>query len=70
MLLPTISTSLEPSKMPSMGKYLEVMNRLLKKKQQYKIQNVTRREQMLLLLINTRLLKFMEIMHKNEVCIK
>jgi hypothetical protein len=33
MLLPTISTSFNPSKMPSMGKYLEVMKKLLKKRQ-------------------------------------
>lgn len=69
MLLPTISTSLEPSKMSSMGKSLEVMKRLLKK-WQYKIQTGTRRKQMLLFLTDTRLLKFMEIMHKNEVCNK
>jgi len=69
MLLPTISTSLEPSKMPSMSKHLELMKKLLKK-WQYKIQTGTRREQMLLFLTDKRLLKFMEIMHKNEVCNK
>jgi len=69
MLLPVISTSLEPSKMPSMGKHLEVMKRLLKK-WRYKIQTGTRREQTLLFLTDTRLLRFMEIIHKNEVCNK
>jgi len=69
MLFPTISTSLEPSMMPSRGKYLEVMKRLLKK-WQYKIETCTRREQLLLFLTDTRLLKFMVIMHKNEVCNK
>ena len=53
--------------MPSIGKSLEVMKRLLKK-WQYKIQTGTRREQMLLFLTDTRLLNFMEITHKNEVC--
>jgi hypothetical protein len=36
----------------------------------YKIQTSTRREQMLLFLTGTRLLKFMEIMQRNEVCNK
>jgi hypothetical protein len=54
--------------MPSGGKYLEVMMRLLKK-WQYKIETCTRREQLLLFLTDTRLLKFMEIMHKMKCVI-
>jgi hypothetical protein len=52
--------------MPSMGKYLEVMEKLLKR-WQYKIQTCKRRKQLLLFLTDTMLLKFIEIMHKNEV---
>jgi hypothetical protein len=65
ILLPQISTSLEPSKMPFVGKGLGLMTRLFKKCRsgwKYKIQTGIKRGQMLLFLAGTRLLKWMEIM--------
>jgi hypothetical protein len=62
------ATSLEPSKMPSVGKGLGVMTRLLKKWRsgfEYKIQTYwkgTGRGEMLLFLTGSLLLKLMEIM--------
>lgn len=72
-LVPQISTSLELSKMSSVGKKgLRVMTGLSQKYKsggcEYKSQTGKRRRQTLLCLADTRLLKLMEIVQKDEVC--
>ena len=57
--------------MPSMGKHWESRRGYTEEAAaSTKFKLGTRREQMLLFLTGTRLLNFMEIMQKNEVCNK
>lgn len=65
ILLPKISTSLEPSNDAIFGNSFESDDKIIDKQSSgcmYKIQTGTRREEMLLFLTGARLLKLMETM--------